>query len=64
MAAMPAVLDFRSERCELFLIYKSSQCFLLSFEYFGSGEEVKIEFQDGHLHFGFPIGMILAIFDL
>ena len=30
---------------------------------FGSGEEVKIDFQDGG-HLGFPIGTILAIFDL
>ena len=30
---------------------------------FGSGEEAKIDFQDGG-HFGFPIRMILAIFDL
>ena len=30
------------------------------------GEEVKIDFQDGHhgSHLGFPIGTILAIFDL
>ena len=33
---------------------------------FGSGEEVKNRFQDGRhgSHLGFPIGMILAIFDL
>ena len=33
---------------------------------FGSGEEQKIGFQDGchGSHLGFPIGMILAIFDL
>ena len=30
---------------------------------FRSGEEAKIDFQDGH-HLGFPIGMILAIFDV
>ena len=32
----------------------------------GSGEEAKIDFQDGHHggHLGFPIGMILAVFDL
>ena len=29
---------------------------------FGSGEEAKIDFQDGHL--GFLIGTILSIFDL
>ena len=33
---------------------------------FGSKEEAKIDFQDGHHggHFGFPIETILAIFDL
>ena len=33
---------------------------------FGSGEEAKIDFQDGSHggHLGFPIGTILAIFDL
>ena len=33
---------------------------------FSSGEEAKIDFQDGCHggHFGFPIGTILAIFDL
>ena len=33
---------------------------------FGSGEEAKIDFQDGGHggHLGFPTGMILAIFDL
>ena len=33
---------------------------------FGSGKEAKIDFQDGCHggHLGFPIGMILAIFDL
>ena len=33
---------------------------------FGSGEEAKIDFQDGHHggHLGFPIGMVLAIFIL
>ena len=30
---------------------------------FGSGEEAKIDFQDGG-HLGFPIGTILALFDL
>ena len=30
---------------------------------FGSGEEAKIDFQDGG-HLGFPLGTILAIFDL
>ena len=33
---------------------------------FGSEKKRKIDFQDGHHspHLGFPIGMILAIFDL
>ena len=33
---------------------------------FGSGEEAKLDFQDGFHggHLGFPIGTILAIFDL
>ena len=33
---------------------------------FGSGEEAKIDFQDGGHggHLGFPIGTILATFDL
>ena len=33
---------------------------------FGSGKKQKIDFQDGSHgdHLGFPIGMILAIFDL
>ena len=31
--------------------------------FFGSGEEAKIDFQDGG-HLGFPIGTILAFFDL
>ena len=33
---------------------------------FGSGEEAKIDFQDGNHggHLGFPMGTILAIFDL
>ena len=33
---------------------------------FGSGEEVKNRFEDGHHggHLGFPIGTILATFDL
>ena len=33
---------------------------------FGSGEEAKIDLQDGGhgVHLGFPIGTILAIFDL
>ena len=53
----------------LFLIYKSSQCLLPSFESTGLSvqkKQLKIDFQDGGHggHFGFPIGTILAIFDL
>ena len=57
------VLNFRSERFKLFLIYKSPRCFLPSFESIGLliQEKPKIYFQDGG-HLGFPIGTILAIF--
>ena len=51
---------------ELFLIYKSPQCFLPSFESIGLSvqeKKRKIDFQDGG-HLGFPIGTILAISDL
>ena len=52
-----------------FLIYKSPQCFLPSFESTGLSvqeKKRKIDFQDGSHggHLGFPIGTILAIFDL
>ena len=66
MAAMAAILDFQSARFLLFLIYKSPQCFLASLEAIGLSVQVKkrkIDFQDGG-HLGFPIGTILAIFDL
>ena len=66
MAAMTTIWDFLSERFELFLIYKSPQCFLTSFESIGLSvqkKKRKIDFQDGCL-LGFSIGMILAIFDL
>ena len=46
-------------------MYKSPRCFLLSFESLGLSVQEKkqnIDFQDGHL--GFPIGTILAIFDV
>ena len=62
--AMVAILDFRSEW--LPLIYKYPQCFQPSFESTGLSvleKKRKIGFQDGH-HLGFPIGTILAIFDL
>ena len=52
-----------------FLIYKSLRCFLANLESIGlSGQEKKrkIDFQDGGHggHLGFPIGSILATFDL
>ena len=52
-----------------FFIYKSPRCFLPSLESIGLSVQEKnriIDFQDGgHVgHLGFPIGTILAIFDL
>ena len=52
-----------------FFIYKSPQCFLPDLESIGCWVQEKtrkIDFQDGCHggHLGFPIGMILAIFDL
>ena len=52
-----------------FFIYKSPQCFLESLVSIGLSVEEKkrkIDFQDGGHggHLGFPIGTILAIFDL
>ena len=66
---MATILDFRSARFYLFLIYKSSRCFLLSLESIGLSiqeKKQKIDFQDGGHggHLGFPIGTILAIFVL
>ena len=54
---------------KLFLIYKSPWCFLASLESTGLSvqeKKRKIDFQDGGHggHLGFPIGTILAIFDL
>ena len=54
---------------KLFLIYKSPWFFLPSFESIGllvQEKQWKIDIQDGHHggHLGFPIRMILAIFDL
>ena len=49
-----------------FFIYNSSRCFLASLESIGllvQEKKRKIDFQDGG-HLGFPIGTILAIFDL
>ena len=63
---MAAILDFRLAR---FLIYKSPWCFLASLESTGllvQEKKWKIDFQDGGHggHLGFPIGTILAIYDL
>ena len=69
MAAIAAILDFRSARLKLFFIYKSPRCFLASLESIGLAvqeKKRKIDFQDGGHggHLGFSIGTILAIFDL
>ena len=69
MVAMAAILDFRSARFYLFLIYKSPQCFLASLKSIGLSvqeKKRKIDFQDGGHggHFGFPTGTILAVFNL
>ena len=69
MAAMASILVFRYGRFKLFFIYKSPQCLLPSLESIGFWaleKKRKIDFQDGGHggHLGFPIGMILAIFDL
>ena len=63
-----AILDLRSKRFKLFLIYRSSRCFLPSFKSVGLSFEEnkgKIDFQDGG-HLRFPIRTILhvAVFDL
>ena len=59
-------MDFRSEGFWLFLIYKSSQYSLPSFQSIGlpvQEKKGKIDFQDGG-HLGFWTGRILATFDL
>ena len=66
---MAASLDLLSARFKLLLIYESPQCFLPSFESTGLSVQEKrrkIDFQDGCHggHLGYPIGTILAIFDL
>ena len=66
---MVASLDLRSARFYLFLIYEPPQCFLPSFESTDLSfqeKRRKIDFQDGchDGHLGYPIGTILAIFDL
>ena len=69
MAVMEAILDFQLARFYLFLMYKSSRCFLPSLESIGLSTQEKkrkIAFQDGCHggHLGFLISTILAIFDL
>ena len=69
MAVMEAILDFQLARFELFLMYKSSRCFLASLESIGLSvqeKKRKIAFQYGCHggHLGFLISTILAIFDL
>ena len=68
-SSCPSILDFLFERFYLFLIYKSSWCFLLSFKSIGLSVQAKnrkIGFQDGSHggHLGFLIGTILAILPL
>ena len=70
MAAMAGHLGFPiSTIFQLFFIYKSPRCFLASLESIGLSvqeKKRKIDFQDGCHggYLGFPMGMILAIFDL
>ena len=67
---MAAILDFRSQHFfYLFLIENSPQSFLFRFESISLSVQEKrrkIDFQDGRHggHLRFPIGTILAIFDL
>ena len=64
MATIAAIWDFLSQRYELFLRYKSPQCFLPSFESTGLSvqkKKGKIDLQEGR-QLGFPIGKILAFF--
>ena len=68
MAATAAILDFRSERFWLVMIYKSPLCFLPCFKLISvlvQEKKQKIDFQDGD-HGGqlrFPIKTILTIFN-
>ena len=59
MAAMAAILDIRLERFLLYLILPSFKPVGLSVQ----EKKRKIDFQNGS-HLGFPLGTILAIFDL
>ena len=69
MAAMAAILDFRSARFHLFFYLQVTRFFLASFESIGLSvleKKRKIDFQNGGQggHFGFTIGRILVNFDL
>ena len=71
MATMAAILDLRSARfLAIFDLQVSPhRCFLASLESIGLSvqeKKWKIDFKDGRHgdHLGFPIGTILAIFDL
>ena len=66
---MAAILDFQLAGSSLFSIYKSPRCFLASLEAISllfQEKKRKVDFQDGchGSHLGFPIGTILANFDL
>ena len=60
---MVAILDFRWEWFKLFLIYKSPDASYQVLSQLAFGFRRRSE-NGGHLGFGFPIGMILAIFNL
>ena len=64
MADTAAILDFWSERFQLFLIYKSLQCLpsVTSNGLLNQEKKQKIHFHGGVLEF--PIGTILANFVL
>ena len=66
MAAVAAMLDFRSERFYLLLIYKLPNYFLLSFATTGLSvhKKFKIDFQDGShgRHLEFAIGTICLFY--
>ena len=69
MVARATILDFRSERYLLLLIYRSPRYFLSSFKSMGlsvQDKKFKIDFQGGNCsgHLGYLIRMILAISNL
>ena len=69
MSALATILDFTSEQFQLFLIYKSPRCFLISVMSTGLSfqeKKRKIDFQDGGHggHLGYYIGTTLAIIAL